>query len=102
MDKVIVDWADINDEYVAGRIINRRNFASKSSPSLFIKQKIINELLKSLSEEEKKLIILYFYEDLSLRQIAKKYNTTHTIILKRLKLIIEKMREVLYVKIDVL
>lgn len=102
MEKAIVDWVDIRDENIYRALIKRIDNSCKTYPSPYIKLTIIQKILKSLNKEEQDIVTLYFYEGYSLRKIAKMYNTNHLFIRRKLKEIIEKMRELFYAKIDVL
>ncbi len=58
-----------------------------------IRIKLVREAVRKLPEAERQLICEYFFEDISLRMIAKRYGVSHTYISGRISDILIKLRQ---------
>lgn len=60
----------------------------------------VQEAVRKLPEAERLLIHEYFFEDVSLRVLAKRYGVSHTFIRGRISEILVKLREYITAKND--
>ncbi|MCM1529794.1 MAG: sigma-70 family RNA polymerase sigma factor [Alistipes sp.] len=58
-----------------------------------IRIELVRKAVRELPEDERKLICEYFFEDISLRRIAKRYGVSHTYISGRISDILIKLRQ---------
>lgn len=58
-----------------------------------IRIELVRTAVRELPESERQLIYEYFFEDVSLRMLAKKYGVSHTHISNRISAILIKLRE---------
>lgn len=58
-----------------------------------IRIELVRKAVKELPEVERQLIYEYFFEDISLRLLAKKYGVSHTHISNRISAILIKLRQ---------
>ncbi|WP_213167030.1 RNA polymerase sigma factor [Alkalicella caledoniensis] len=54
---------------------------------------ILQEAMKELDRQEKELIHDLFYEDMTVREVAKKNSTSHVTVMKRRDKILDKLRK---------
>ena len=54
---------------------------------------ILQEAMKELDRQEKELIYDLFYEDMTVREVAKKNSTSHVTVMKRRDKILDKLRK---------
>lgn len=87
------------NEYVAHSLDDERAYELKSD--FVLEDEIdrrfeierLKEAVKKLPMGERKLIMEYFFDDISLRTLAKKYGVSHTTIHSKLNDILEKLKE---------
>lgn len=88
------------DEYVTMSLDDEKAvFAFKSDTDVEnevekrIRIELVRKAVRELPEDERKLIYEYFFEDVSLRVLAKRYGVSHTFISGRISDILIKLRE---------
>lgn len=74
---------------------NVEDFIEKQQDILKLRQAI-----KHLTEREQDLVIDYFFNDFSLRNLAKKYNTSHTKVNNEIHNALVKLRQYIIHKND--
>lgn len=86
------------DEYVAKSLDDERSYdiADKFDIEAEVERRLRNEKVRAainrLPKEERNLIVDYFFNDMSLRSLAKKYSVSHMTIHNTINKILEKIK----------
>lgn len=86
------------DEYVAKSLDDERSYdiADKFDIEAEVERRLRNEKVRvainRLPKEERNLIVDYFFNDMSLRSLAKKYSVSHMTIHNTINKILEKIK----------
>ena len=82
INRLMDQGADFNDEQIIEDIL-----CDKATLL------ILQEAMAALNEEEQELINAIYYEDLTVREIAKEENISHVAVIKRHKKVLDKLKK---------
>ena len=93
-----IEHSELYDETLEKRIMNKQELIEDIIIKKITFEKL-HDAIKKLSEIEKRRIVMYYFEDLTLQEIAKIENTSHQAISKSIQNSILKLKKLLKFKI---
>lgn len=93
-----IEHSELYDETLEKRIMNKQELIEDIIIKKITFEKL-HDAIQQLSEIEKRRIKMYYFEDLTLREIAKIENTSHQAISKSIQNSILKLKKLLKFKI---